>query len=84
MADKAIFVVRDEQARDKSIMLTKQFLKANNLAGRVSAWITNLERQNKDIAYTAFKSLHDKVKVIDWGNRVLIVSSNSADPSTAK
>ncbi len=47
-----MYVVRDESSRDKCLPLVKRYIRSNGLTGKVNAWLTVLERKNKEVVFS--------------------------------
>jgi hypothetical protein len=71
-----VITAASENARDKLMPLIKTKLREYDDQARASAYITKYEMHHKSLIYDALKH-SNKVKIIDWGNRVLAVNAHN-------
>lgn len=69
-----VITAASENARDRLMPLVKSNLREYDNGARANAYITKYEMEHKSIIYNGLKDNH-RVKIIDWGNRVLVVNS---------
>lgn len=69
-----VITAASENARDRLMPLVKSNLREYDNGARANAYIAKYEMEHKSIIYNGLKDNH-RVKIIDWGNRVLVVNS---------
>ncbi len=68
-----------EHARDRALPLVKNCLREIDSNARAQAYLTKYELEHKSAIYGNLKKL-EGVKLMDWGNKVMVVVENDEHP----
>jgi len=63
---------RDESHRQHVLKTIKKNIKTKKIDAKATCWLSTLQRANKNFIYTSAQVHPDKLKCIDWGDRVAI------------
>lgn len=73
---QAVLVFTDESKQETSIPRIKRYLREEQIDNiRVVAWLTTLERKNKNYIYDTLKG-YQNVQLADWANKIAVYGNH--------